>query len=194
MRISVKYLTLVLLLLGAFSAMAFAQKEDTTKSETQHAYVGAKRCMPCHMNPKKGAQYKQWKSTKHAKAYETLATDEAKAVAKKAGVEGNPQESPKCLSCHVTGYEAPAKLKTDKYDKTDGVWCESCHGAGGDYWKMPVMMGIAKGTMDAAKYGLTVKPNKETCVQCHNENNPTHKGFDFEKMYPKVAHPFPKEG
>lgn len=180
---------LVALSLTVMASFVFGQDK---KDEKEFAYVGSKRCMPCHMKPDKGAQYKQWKGTAHAKAYETLATDEAKAVAKKAGLEGDPQKADECLTCHVTGYDAPAELKTDKYDMADGVECESCHGPGGDYWKMPVMMGIAKGTMDAAEHGLNPKPGKETCIQCHNENNPTHKGFDFEKMYPKVAHPNPQ--
>lgn len=180
---------LVALLLVVAASFAFGQDK---KEEKTFAYVGAKKCMPCHMNPKKGAQYKQWQTTKHSKAYETLGTDEAKAVAKKAGLEGDPQKSDECLKCHVTGYEAKDDLKTDKYDMTDGVWCETCHGPGSEYWKMPVMMGINKGTMQASDYGLTVKPTKETCVECHNENNPTHKGFDFETMYKKIAHPFPQ--
>jgi len=155
------------------------------------AYVGAKRCMPCHMSPAKGAQYKQWMGTKHAQAYKTLGTDEAKQAAQKAGVSGNPQESAECLTCHVTGYDAPANLKTDKYDQTDGVWCESCHGPGSAYWKMNIMQGISQGKMDPAKYGLNVKPDAETCKTCHNEKSPTFKGFNWDEMYPKIAHPIP---
>lgn len=177
---------LSLLVIGSF---AFAQEEG--KSEKEFKYVGAKRCMPCHKVPAKGAQYKVWMGSKHAQAYKTLATDEAKKVAKEEGIEGNPQEADECLSCHVTGYDAPDSQKIDKYDMTEGVTCESCHGPGSAYWKMPVMKGITEGKMDAAEYGLET-PDKETCVECHNENSPTFKGFDYEEMYKKVAHPNPQ--
>ena len=190
MTILLKRGVLVALSLTVMASFAFSQDK---KDEKEFAYVGAKKCMPCHMNPKKGAQYKHWQSTKHSEAYKTLGTDEAKKVAAKAGVEGNPQEATECLKCHVTGNEAADELKTEKYDMSDGVECETCHGPGSAYWKMPVMMGISKGTMEASEYGLTIKPGKETCVECHNENNPTQtEPFDFEKMYPKVAHPNPQ--
>ncbi len=158
----------------------------------EHAYVGAKRCMPCHMAPKTGAQYKQWMGTKHAEAYKTLGTEESQKVAREAGVEGNPQEAAECLTCHVAGYEAPDELKTDKYDMAEGVTCESCHGPGSDYWKMNIMKQIAAGEADPAEYGLVVKPEPETCIQCHNEDSPTFKGFDYDEMYPKITHPKPE--
>ncbi len=158
-----------------------------TAQDGEHAYVGAKRCMPCHMSPAKGAQYKQWMGTKHAEAYKTLAADEAKKYS------DNPQEDPECLRCHVTGYETPDELKTDKYDITEGVGCESCHGPGGDYWKMNIMKEIAAGKADAEEYGLAVDPDPENCKQCHNEESPTFKGFDYDEMYPKISHPNPQK-
>jgi len=171
------------------SSFAFAQEEGESKKEFK--YVGAKKCMPCHMSPAKGAQYKQWMGTKHANAYKTLGTDQSKEVAKEAGIEGNPQEAAECLTCHVTGYEAPDSHKIEKYDMTEGISCESCHGPGSEYWKMPVMMGISKGTMDPAEYGLE-EPTEETCVQCHNEESPTFKGFDYEEAYQAITHPNPQ--
>ena len=36
--------------------------------------------------------FKSWKKTPHAKAFETLGTDEAKKLAAEKGVKGNPQE------------------------------------------------------------------------------------------------------
>jgi len=180
------------LVIGVALATSSAVSQD--KVPTDHAYVGAKKCMPCHMSPAKGAQYKQWMGTKHAQAYKTLGTDEAKAAAKKMGID-DPQKSPKCLQCHVTGYHAPDSLKTEKYAMADGVTCESCHGPGSDYWKMPVMMGIAKGSMKAADYGLEM-PTEETCMQCHlnTDKNPfSKKEFDFAAMKAKISHPNPQK-
>ncbi|MCF7804428.1 MAG: cytochrome C554 [Candidatus Marinimicrobia bacterium] len=169
-------------------SMVFAQ-DDAETDANQFKYVGAKKCMPCHMSPAKGAQYKQWMSSPHSNAYKTLGTEAAKEAAPE-GID-NPQEAPECLKCHVTGYEASDDRKVEKYDMTEGVSCESCHGPGSDYWKMPVMMGISKGTMEAAVHGLEY-PDEETCIQCHNDESPTFDGFNYEESYKKIAHPNPQ--
>lgn len=158
----------------------------------KHAYVGSKQCMPCHMAPAKGAQFKQWQGTQHAKAYETLGTEEAKKVAAEEGID-NPQEAEECVRCHVTAYDVSDERKTMKYSKEDGIGCETCHGPGGDYWKMNVMKGIAAGKMDAKEYGLVANPDAETCKECHNEESPTFKGFNYDEFYEKIAHPNPQK-
>jgi hypothetical protein len=154
-----------------------------------HAFTGATKCKTCHNKPAEGAQYDQWLSTKHAKAFEALATDAAKAAAKAKGID-DPQTADACLKCHVTGHGAAAALLGEKYNKAEGVTCESCHGAGGDYYKMTVMKDIAAGKVEMASVGM-IKPTKETCVKCHNEESPTFKGFNFEEAVKKIAHAKP---
>jgi hypothetical protein len=154
-----------------------------------HAFTGAAKCKTCHNKPAEGAQYDQWMSTKHAKAFAVLASDESKAIAKEKGI-ADPQTADACLKCHVTGHGAAAALLGEKYAKTDGVTCESCHGAGGDYYKMTVMKDIAAGKVDMASVGM-IKPAKETCVKCHNAESPTFKAFNYEEAVKKVAHPKP---
>jgi len=53
-------------------------------------------------------------------------------------------------------------------------------------------MGIYEGKLKAEEYGMIKPVTKEVCVSCHNEESPTFKGFDFEKMVAKIAHPVPK--
>jgi len=156
-----------------------------------HVFVGATKCAVCHKKPEQGAQYPKWLESKHAKAYATLATPEAKALGTKAGVE-DPQKDAKCLKCHVTGYAAAAALHGPKYDPTEGVGCESCHGAGGDYIKKATMEGVTSGTIKATSVGLII-PDQKTCEGCHNAESPSFKPFDFEKMKAKIAHPLPAE-
>jgi hypothetical protein len=145
----------------------------------------------CHKSTKKGAQWSKWQSGPHSKAYATLATDEAKAVANKAGVEGDPQKAESCLKCHVTGHGVAAERLGSKYDKTEGVSCESCHGAGGGYYKKSTMVAITTGEIDGASVGLKV-PDEKTCVECHNEKSPTYKKFVFEERVKEIAHPIPE--
>ncbi|MDO8663114.1 MAG: cytochrome c family protein [Candidatus Omnitrophota bacterium] len=156
-------------------------------AEANHKYVGIKKCSMCHKSESKGNQYGQWLSTKHAKAYETLATPAAQETGQKAGVTGNPQEAPQCLKCHITGYGQDASLFEAGFAKVDGVQCESCHGAGSDYMPIAVMKDKAK----AIEAGL-IMPAKEGCVKCHNSESPNFQGFDFDSYFKKIAHPRPK--
>jgi len=161
-------------------------------AQEKHAqYVGVKKCKMCHSNKSKGDQYGIWAASPHSKAYATLATEEAKQAAVKVEVKDNPQESPKCLKCHVTGYEAPAADKTAAYVMADGVTCETCHGPGSLYSTMLVMRALASGKQNPQEVGYN-PGEKATCLKCHNEESPTYKPFDYDERFTKIAHPFKK--
>lgn len=159
---------------------------------SKHKFVGVAKCKMCHKKEKKGLQYEIWKESGHSKAYDVLATPEAKELAEKNGII-DPQKDSKCLKCHTTGHDAPPELKGKKYKLSEGVGCESCHGAGGDYYKSKVMKGLRNGTVDPLTVGLII-PNEETCTQCHNADDimPIKEEFNFKKMWAKIAHPIPK--
>ena len=176
---------------GILAVCAVLVAASAASANTDHVFVGATKCATCHKTAAQGEQFVKWQASEHAKAFATLATPEAKELGKKAGIE-DPQKDPQCLSCHVTGHGAPAALHGPKYDPTEGVGCESCHGAGADYIKKATMEGITAGTIDAASVGLVI-PDAKTCQGCHNEKSPSFKGFDFEKMKAKIAHPMPAE-
>lgn len=158
--------------------------------QDQRTFEGAARCKTCHRKPDQGEQFPIWEASAHSKAYATLASEEAMAIAKEKGIE-NPQTADECLKCHVTGHGVAAEFFGSKYSIEDGVGCESCHGPGGDYYKKATMEGIYKGEIDAASVGL-IMPDEETCKGCHNEESPTFKGFDFDEMFKKIAHPIPE--
>jgi len=162
---------------------------DSASAETQRTFVGAAKCKTCHKKPEVGEQYPKWLETAHAKAYETLGGDTAKKIAEANGF-GNPQEAPECLSCHVTGHGVAAEFLGTKYAVTEGVSCESCHGAGGDYYKKATMKSLMTGEIDGATVGL-VKPTKEVCITCHNDKSPTFTEFNFDEMVKKIGHPIP---
>lgn len=163
--------------------------QDKTKGK--YSFGGVVTCKPCHLTPKSGAQFKIWAASPHAKAYKVLGSSEANNLAKKYGVE-DPQSSGKCLKCHVTAYGVDATLKGPKLELEEGVSCEACHGPGSIYKKRKIMLDIYQGKVDGAKYGL-IKPKQEVCVKCHNPESPTFKGFKFDEMLAKIAHPIPKE-
>ena len=153
-----------------------------------HKYVGAEKCKMCHNAPAKGAQFTKWSESKHAKAYATLATEEAKKAAQAKGI-ADPQKDAACLKCHVTGHGVPADQLGEKYKKEEGVTCEACHGPGADYMAMAVMKDKAKAT--AA--GL-VDPTEAVCKGCHNPESPTFKEFNFATASAAIAHPNPAKG
>ena len=167
-------LTIMLLLVAA--GTGYAQ---------DHSFVGTKRCSMCHKAEKGGMIFETWQKTSHATAFATLASEEAMKVYTDLGKSGNPQEDADCLKCHVTGFGMDASL-TSAISQEDGVTCEACHGAGGDYWKKTVMMDREQ----AIANGMVADPGAN-CVSCHNEESPTYKAFNFEEMWPKIEHSAP---
>jgi len=137
----------------------------------EYDFVGAKKCKMCHNKPATGAQYKQWAESKHAHAMESLKGDEL--------------NDPKCLKCHSTAAAANPDLIAG-LTVEEGVSCESCHGAGGSYFKT----GIMKNREKALENGLII-PDEKTCLTCHNSESPTFEGFNYEEALKKVMHPNP---
>jgi len=183
MKKSLWMVGLVFVLALVFSMNLFAQTEKAQ-------YIGAAKCKMCHTAKAKGEAHPIWSKSKHASAYATLATEEAKAVGKKAGID-DPQKSSKCLKCHVTAYDAPATAKAATYKMEDGVTCETCHGPGSLYQSMKVMKALAAGTQDHA--AVSYNPGDlKSCVKCHNQESPTYKPFKAEQDWKQIAHPTPK--
>ena len=173
-------------LLSAFPLLLLASA-PARAADPAHAFVGADKCKLCHNSAAKGAQYTKWAESKHAKAYATLATEEAKKTGAAKGI-ADPQKAPECLKCHVAGYGAPAAKLTEKYKIEDSVSCEACHGPGGDYQKIDVMKDRAK----ALAAGLII-PDEKVCRSCHNQESPFYKEFDFNTFAAKIAHPNPQK-
>jgi hypothetical protein len=173
-------------LAAVVGSTVWGQAATKTSKAPVPSYIGATKCKACHMAPAKGNQWKNWTESQHAKAFATLGTAEALAAAQKLGIATAPQETPKCLACHVTGYSAPAEQKQATYKADEGVTCEACHGPGSEYKDLKVMQDQAA----AVAKGLIV-PNEKTCTKCHNADSPTFKGFTYAEMVKKVSHPNP---
>ena len=187
------------LLIGLASLLLGAAPTQDEKAPPK--YVGVSSCKKCHQKGSIGKQYKLWEASAHAKAYELLLTDEAKAVATKAGVTAAPNEAPECLSCHTTGYGLPVKTHYgDKFKKEDGVTCEACHGQG-EFFDKPK---DEKHHAEAVDKGY-IKAVEAVCLGCHNDKSPTWNpeadttedgkkvGFDYKSRLKTIAHPIPKE-
>lgn len=166
-------------------------------------YMGAEKCKSCHQDKKKGAQFTKWTETKHSKAWEALASDEAKKIAAEKGI-ADPQKDDKCVKCHVTGFGEAAEKFDAKFDRTKGIQCEQCHGAAGDHVKARMADDSEddKEIHEKAKKEMPLPEMKDVCTKCHNSESPTiekskywdkeKKEFDFKKAFEEnIAHPNP---
>jgi hypothetical protein len=86
-----------------------------------------------------------------------LALQAAPAAAEHAAVG-----AAKCKMCHKIEFDSWSKTKHATAEPK--AECETCHGNGGDYWKMSVM----KNPEQAKAAGLLAKPDKAGCTaKCH---------------------------
>jgi hypothetical protein len=181
---------------GVFSLLAVTMLlayASENKEEKKPEFIGSKKCKLCHSKPKiGGAEYLKWEKGPHAKAYESLKTEEAKEMAQQAGV-ADPVTDDKCLVCHIT---APVFDTEEK--RAEGVGCERCHGPGSLYKSKKVMedyeAAVAAGMrrLKGENEEETLKNIEKLCRECHGlehkERNPAAKEFKFDEFSAKIKH------
>ena len=115
-------------------------------------------CETCHAD-----QVKQWKTSDHAKAYETL-------------VKKSKQFDPKCLACHTVRFEQPEgfNMKQQQMELVN-VQCENCHG-------------FAKEHLSDMKPIPTPKPALALCIKCHTADRCPDFEKDVKKLFEKIKH------
>jgi mono/diheme cytochrome c family protein len=158
-------------------------------------YIGAAKCKNCHSAEKTGNQYGQWEKMLHAKAFETLASDKAKELAKAKGID-DPQKADACLKCHVTAFGEPADNLAKGFKPEMGVQCESCHGPAESHMKARMAAAAEKDPAKVAPVAageINAEPNADTCLKCHNPESPSYKPFCFKEQYAKISHLNPEK-
>lgn len=153
----------------------------------QFKYVGVSKCVTCHKTDAQGKQFDIWQNSKHSTAWKSLETPEADKIAKDKGFTTKASETPACIKCHVLGKDIDPGELTETFDKTQGVQCESCHGAGSEYKAMSIM----KDKQKAVENGLTLASGEAACTGCHNSESPTFKAFNYDEMWAKIKHSKP---
>lgn len=107
---------------------------------------------------------------RHAKAYQVLLNKESKIIARKLGIKA-PHTEKICLDCHASNIAA--KRRGDKFQLSEGVSCEACHG-GSERWLNS--HANKKAThIDNMKKGLYPTEDPEArarlCLSCHFGDN-----------------------
>lgn len=161
--------------------------------------TGSDKCGECHALKNIGDQNTVWKLSKHSEAYSILLSSNAKDFASKNGLK-SPETEEKCLKCHSTEYSLSIKEKGQFYNITEGVGCESCHGAGSVYSSAEIM----KDESSFINFG-GVKGDESTCKPCHNAKGNKEQvlkddvcpfqlnDFDYKTAFEKIKHPLNKD-
>ena len=103
----------------------------------------------------------------HYRAYKTLESERSAAIAKRLGLTTPATESPECLSCHADNVSE--ELRGEKFQIDDGVGCESCHGAAGDWLSTHYKEGADHAAnIEAGLYALEDPSIRAgVCLSCH---------------------------
>lgn len=157
-------------------------------------YIGAQKCKSCHDKEETGNQHKQWLESKHSKAFEVLASDAAKLVAKEKGIV-DPQKDAACVKCHQTAHGLPAAQIMKGFDPTAGVQCETCHGPGEAHMMARMKAAAAKtpGYPEIPAGEIITLPSEASCKVCHNPESPTFKPFCVHERMTEIMHWNPKK-
>lgn len=175
-------------------------EKEIPKATKSNKYLGAKRCKLCHSEDSAGNPHKKWAESKHRNAYAQLATAASKKLAQKLGID-DPQKSPKCLRCHVTGFGEPPEVFSRSFEIDQGVQCETCHGPGEQHFekRLAAVSERKKGAEDAEAYQslpageIIARPSVASCLACHSEASPTFQGFCFKKGATEILHHDPRK-
>ncbi len=181
-------LALGLAALAAVTAVPVALRAQAVK---QPVYVGARACAECHEGKAAGNQYSHWLTTAHSKAWASLATPEAKAMARLSGIPDEPEKAPVCLGCHATAADAEKWERDAGFRLEDGVQCEKCHGPGSEYMDEAVMR-----DPEAARRAGLRRFTKRDCAVCHyvkGSHVAVHRkpALDVDEAWEALAHPVP---
>ena len=125
----------------------------------------------------------------HSRAFAVLAGPRGKAIAASLGL-GAATSAPACLGCHAT-YE-PQAAKGARFQLSDGVGCESCHGASSGW----LAVHYAKPATHASNVRAGLTPLRDpqvrakVCLDCHYGSTATGQFVTHAMMaagHPRVS-------
>jgi hypothetical protein len=154
---------------------------ESVHAQGTYKYTGAASCgaSNCHGSTKPKADFPKlnenvvwFQKDKHAKAYATLTNEKLKSGVSPAKIATNlklakAETSSKCLVCHAV--DVKPELRGPKFDITEGVHCDGCHGPA-EKWLEPHAekgwtheQSVKVGMYDTKSFLLRA----EKCVSCH---------------------------
>lgn len=145
-------------------------------SEGEYEHLGPASCATsvCHGKVSRDEtadvwlnEYRVWsRDDYHARAYNVLRSDESRAMADKLGLS-NAHTAKICLDCHADN--VPAEKRGEKFQISDGVGCEACHGGAEKWIESHAEEGATHENNLALGMYPTEKPEARAklCLSCH---------------------------
>jgi hypothetical protein len=102
----------------------------------------------------------------HSRAWRVLSNPRSKAIAQRLGI-GEATSAPMCLGCHAT--PAPAGSRGGRFQLSDGVGCEGCHGAAAGWLSSHYAVGASHASNVARGMVPLENPRARAsqCLDCH---------------------------
>lgn len=167
------------LFIANFAGVSRVEAQASRAAAGAHMGVGSCAGSTCHgRNEADGEVVRQdelwrWQEEStpggaHSRAFRVLGEPRSLAIGKKLGI-GDPRSAAMCLGCHAT----PAASKGARYQVSDGVSCEACHGAASGW----LASHYATGTSHArnVSQGMIPLENAQAragvCLDCHLGND-----------------------
>ena len=175
----------IIVVLAWLSGSATAEAEAPTLPQYGgDSHLGVVTCAgsTCHgaTRPFQNAAINQnefviWqRKDKHARAYKVLLNDQSKRIARNLGLKAA-HEAKICLDCHSDN--VAEDLRGKRFQLSDGVGCESCHG-GSKRYLGPHVSGenTRQQNLDAGMYATETPESRALlCLSCHlgtDDNSP----------------------
>jgi len=171
---SAAFLALMLLVLF----LAAVPRADAA-APAVHGFVGVASCAgsTCHGRSEANGkivrqdELKLWQDPAslagaHSRAYRVLAEPRARAIAARLGI-GEAASAPMCLGCHATPTGGAAVAP--RFQRSDGVGCEACHGAASDWLASHYAVGGSHAANVARGMAPLDDPRARAarCLDCH---------------------------
>ncbi|MFK7858364.1 MAG: multiheme c-type cytochrome [Granulosicoccus sp.] len=162
------------LLVGAVLALLSSQSIAVDIFADTH--LGAATCATSQCHGKNNAQadrnvnlneYTTWiDGDRHSIAYQTLLTEDSQRIAANLGIN-RAETAGICLDCHADN--APADKRGPKFQVSDGVGCEACHGGSGRWIESHTDPDVTHAKNLAAGMVATelADVRAEVCLSCH---------------------------
>jgi hypothetical protein len=171
-----------------FTGATLAQEPAPEAMPASHQHLGPASCASsaCHgrVSPERAAhvrldEYRIWsREDRHSRAYQTLLSEESQAMARRLGL-GAAHEAKVCLDCHADN--VPEAQRGERFQLSDGVGCEACHGGAGDWIASHAVAGASHA--DNVERGLAplsnIQTRAELCLSCHFGNAQKFAGHDL---------------
>ncbi|ASJ74290.1 multiheme c-type cytochrome [Granulosicoccus antarcticus] len=165
----------ILLLVGSL-ALALSSSQSFAVDVFAETHLGPATCATSQCHGKSAPypdrnvnlnEYTIWiDGDRHSIAYQTLLSEESQRIAAKLGLE-NAKNATICLDCHADN--APDDKRGPKFQISDGVGCEACHGGSGQWIETHTDTDAthAKNLAAGMIATETAEVRSEVCLSCH---------------------------